>query len=157
MQESEVPRALETHVFAGFWRRAAAYAVDSVLLGLAMAAVVGALLPVEVLQRLVRAEPSAPSADWEWFFWISLLGAWLYFALLESSAWQATPGKRLLGLKVTDLEGQPITFARASARYFGRILSGLPLGAGYLLAAFTARRQALHDLLAGCLVLRRAA
>jgi len=155
MQDQERRLAPPTTVLpAGFWRRAAAYAMDSIILGLAMAVVVSALLPAEVLQRLVRGESSA---DWRWFFWISLFGAWLYFALLESSAWQATLGKRMLGLMVTDLDGQPVTFSRASVRYFGRILSGLPLGAGYLLAAFTPRRQALHDLLAGCLVLRRAA
>ena len=62
---------------------------------------------------------------------------------------------RLLGLKVTDLAGNRITFARASGRFFGKILSGMILGIGFLMAGFTARKQALHDILAGCLVLRQ--
>jgi len=67
----------------------------------------------------------------------------------------ATPGKLALGLRVTDLDGRPTGFWRASARYVARILSNLTLGAGYLMVAFTARKQALHDLVAGTLVQRR--
>jgi uncharacterized RDD family membrane protein YckC len=74
---------------------------------------------------------------------------------MESSTWQATLGKKILGLKVTDLAGNRISFARASGRFFGKILSGMILGIGFLMAGFTARKQALHDILAGCLVLRQ--
>jgi uncharacterized RDD family membrane protein YckC len=81
--------------------------------------------------------------------------SWIYYALLESSVWQATIGKKLLGLKVTDLAGNRISFARASGRFFGKILSGMILGIGFLMAGFTQRKQALHDILAGCLVLRQ--
>ena len=80
---------------------------------------------------------------------------WIYYAALESSSWHATLGKKILGLKVTDLTGNRITFARASGRFFGKILSGMILGIGFLMAGFTARKQALHDILAGCLVLRQ--
>jgi uncharacterized RDD family membrane protein YckC len=80
---------------------------------------------------------------------------WIYYAALESSAWQATLGKKVLGLRVTDLAGNRISFARASGRFFGMILSGMILGIGFLMAGFTARKQALHDILAGCLVLRQ--
>jgi uncharacterized RDD family membrane protein YckC len=81
--------------------------------------------------------------------------SWIYYASMESSTWQATLGKKILGLKVTDLAGNRITFARASGRFFGKILSGMILGIGFLMAGFTARKQALHDILAGCLVLRQ--
>jgi uncharacterized RDD family membrane protein YckC len=81
--------------------------------------------------------------------------SWIYYASLESSAWQATLGKKILGLKVTDLAGNRISFARASGRFFGKILSGMILGIGFLMAGFTERKQALHDILAGCLVLRQ--
>jgi uncharacterized RDD family membrane protein YckC len=81
--------------------------------------------------------------------------SWIYYALLESSVWQATIGKKLLGLRVTDLAGNRISFARASGRFFGKILSGMILGIGFLMAGFTQRKQALHDILAGCLVLRQ--
>jgi uncharacterized RDD family membrane protein YckC len=81
--------------------------------------------------------------------------SWIYYASMESSSWQATLGKKILGLRVTDLAGNRITFARASGRFFGKILSGMILGIGFLMAGFTARKQALHDILAGCLVLRQ--
>ena len=79
---------------------------------------------------------------------------WLYFAAFESSPWQATPGKKVFGLRVTDLEGKRVSFIRASGRYFGKIVSWLLLGLGFVLAGFTEKKQALHDMLAGCLVLR---
>jgi len=80
---------------------------------------------------------------------------WVYFAALESSRLQATLGKRLVEIVVTDACGQRITFARATARHFAKYLSALPAFAGFFMAAFTARKQALHDLIAGCLVIRR--
>ncbi|MDX6593454.1 MAG: hypothetical protein QOJ13_2650 [Gaiellales bacterium] len=67
----------------------------------------------------------------------------------------ATLGRRALGIKVTDVEGNRITFARATGRYFAKILSALTLLIGYIMAAFTARKQALHDLIAGTLVVNR--
>jgi uncharacterized RDD family membrane protein YckC len=86
---------------------------------------------------------------------LALMLSWIYYASLESSAWQATLGKKILGLKVADLAGNRISFARASGRFFGKILSGMILGIGFLMAGFTERKQALHDILAGCLVLRQ--
>ena len=83
-----------------------------------------------------------------------LLVPWLYFAVLESSALQGPIGKALLGLRVTDVEGNSISFARASARYLTRIGTLLTGGAGLIPIAFTKRRQSLHDLLAGTLVQR---
>lgn len=80
---------------------------------------------------------------------------WLYFAVCESSRWQATLGKLALGLQVTDEYGRRIGFARASGRYFGKFVSAFILGIGFLLAAWTARKQALHDSMAGCCVVRK--
>jgi uncharacterized RDD family membrane protein YckC len=79
---------------------------------------------------------------------------WLYFAKLESSARQATIGKRALGIAVTDLAGRRISFGRATGRYFAKFLSSVA-AIGFLMAGFTARKQALHDMIAGCLVVRR--
>jgi uncharacterized RDD family membrane protein YckC len=81
-----------------------------------------------------------------------LVIGWLYFALQESSAAQATLGKRAMALKVTDDYGRRIGFGRASGRFFGKIISGVILFIGYALAGWTARKQALHDMLAGTLV-----
>jgi uncharacterized RDD family membrane protein YckC len=80
---------------------------------------------------------------------------WLYCAAFESSGWQATPGKKLLGLYVTDLKGNRISFLRASGRFLGKALEQLTLFIGFLMAGFTAKKQALHDMLCGCLVLRK--
>jgi uncharacterized RDD family membrane protein YckC len=86
----------------------------------------------------------------------SLVLTWLYHALMESSEWQATLGKKALGLVVTDMAGQRVSFGRSTGRHFGKIITNMvPLLIGYIMAGFTAKKQALHDMLAGCLVLRR--
>jgi uncharacterized RDD family membrane protein YckC len=88
--------------------------------------------------------------------WLVLgVGQFAYFAVMESSASQATLGKLALGLAVTDLEGRRLGLAQATGRTLAKFLSSLPLSLGYLLAAFTRRKQALHDLVAGTLVVRR--
>jgi len=82
------------------------------------------------------------------------LVAWLYFALLESSSHQATVGKLACGLRVTDERGKRIGFGRATGRHFGMLLCWLTLGVGFLMVAWTRRKQGLHDLLARTLVVR---
>ena len=84
---------------------------------------------------------------------ISMIIAWLYYALLESSSKQATVGKMALALVVTDLQGRRITFGRATGRHFSKILSAIILMIGFIMAGVTARKQALHDMIAGTLVL----
>jgi uncharacterized RDD family membrane protein YckC len=81
--------------------------------------------------------------------------SWLYAATMESSPWQATLGKKALGLMVTDIQGQRISFGRATGRHFGKILSGVILGIGFLAIAFTSKKQGWHDDLADTLVLRK--
>lgn len=83
---------------------------------------------------------------------IYLAGSWLYHTLMESSRHQATLGKMALGIQVTDMNGNRISFSRANGRFFGKWLSGAIMNAGYLMAAFTEKKQALHDILASCLV-----
>lgn len=85
-------------------------------------------------------------------FVIGIFGAWLYEALMESSSRQATLGKMVFGMKVTDLYGKRISFGRATGRHFGKWVSALILFIGYIMAGFTERKQALHDMLAGTLV-----
>ena len=133
--------------YAGFWIRAAASLIDNVILFvvLAMIGFSAALLfnwPMDV---------------WEGAFnLIGLVGNWLYYACLESSAAQATLGKRAFHLTVTDEAGQRISFGRASGRFFASLLSGILLSIGYIMVAFTQRKQGLHDMMSGCLVLRSA-
>jgi uncharacterized RDD family membrane protein YckC len=86
---------------------------------------------------------------------IFVLG-WLYYASMESSAYQGTLGKMALGLIVTDMQGRRISFGRASGRFFAKLLTGLiPFFVGYIMAGFTEKKQALHDIIASCLVLRK--
>jgi uncharacterized RDD family membrane protein YckC len=80
---------------------------------------------------------------------------WLYSALLESSSRQATVGKMALGLIVTDMEGQRISFGRATARAFAKYISCFALFIGFIMVAFTEKKQGLHDLIAGTLVRRK--
>jgi uncharacterized RDD family membrane protein YckC len=86
---------------------------------------------------------------------ITILAMWLYNALMESSAKQATLGKMALGIVVVDLGGKRISFARATGRFFSKFLISSILLIGYILAAFTEKKQALHDLIAGTLVVNR--
>jgi uncharacterized RDD family membrane protein YckC len=151
------PAVRRSVVYAGFWLRAVAYLIDVVLL--TMVGGMAILMPL-------LAKGAIP-ADKPWFLVteqtrqviaIQLLFnmvSWLYFASFESSVWQATPGKRILGLIVVDLAGRRISFARASGRFFGKFISQLLLFFGFVMAGFTPRKQALHDLLASCLVIRR--
>lgn len=83
--------------------------------------------------------------------------AWLYYAYLESSSRQATFGKMLLSVRVTDLEGGRISFGRATGRHFAKYVSAFTLLIGYIMAGFTEKKQALHDMLAGTLVVRGSA
>lgn len=78
---------------------------------------------------------------------------WLYYGIMESSPMQGTLGKMICKIRVTDLNGERISLVKATGRFFGKYLSGFLLGVGYIMAAFTERRQALHDKMAGTLVL----
>lgn len=142
-------------VHAGFWRRAVAWLIDGLILSpvfvvLYLSVVGSSAVPLAMQPGGMVPFRVFPSL---WFLWV--LVPWLYYALCESSAWQATPGKLALGLRVTDEHGRRIGFARATGRFFGKFLSGLILDIGYMLAGWTERKQALHDLMAGCCVVRK--
>jgi uncharacterized RDD family membrane protein YckC len=85
---------------------------------------------------------------------IAIVLNWLYYALMESSKHQGTIGKLALRIKVTDYSGNRVSFARASGRYFGKILSAMIMMIGYIMAGFTIKKQALHDILANCYVIK---
>jgi uncharacterized RDD family membrane protein YckC len=86
---------------------------------------------------------------------LNTLISWLYFSLMESSEKQATLGKLAMGIKVTDLNGERISFGRATGRFFAKIISGFILLIGYFMAGWTEKKQALHDMIASCLVVRK--
>lgn len=88
-------------------------------------------------------------------FGIGVLIGWLYYAVLESSPYQATFGKQTVGIRVTDLHGERLSFSRATGRHFAKWLSFFSFFIGFIMAAFTKKRQALHDLLAGTVVVKQ--
>ena len=118
--------------YAGFWARFVAILLDAIIVAFGSAILFGA------------AHVSGGLA--------SLFLPWIYEAAMLSSKKQATVGKIVLGILVTDVDHRPITFARASGRHFAKYLSGLILGIGFLMAAFTEKKQALHDMIAGTIV-----
>jgi len=127
--------------YAGFWARVAALIVDNAIVTLfGLALVVGASFAGDAAVLVAMV--------------VCFLVALLYWPLLECSARQATFGKQLLGIQVTDMEGGRLSFVRSLLRNLAKIASSIPLGIGFLLAGFTARKQALHDMIVSCLVVR---
>ncbi len=150
-------------IHAGFWRRVAALAADSILLGGAFVLVTATTIgssqrswtDLDFSDPDLMLESMGSMGSMLSLQLLFIVVGWLYGALFESSAMQATPGKRLMGLKVTDDYGNRIGFGRASGRHFGKIISGLIFYIGFMLAGWTARKQALHDMMAGCCVVFR--
>lgn len=138
-------------VHAGFWRRCAAYVVDSFILSIGMLVVLG-LLGLATAALIAGDHGGLAGLIIFIGYVLVIVAVWLYYAKLESGPAQATIGKRVMGIKVTDDKGQRIGFGRATGRFFGKIISGMILNIGYLMAGFTGRKQALHDMMAGCCV-----
>lgn len=124
-------------LYASLWDRLKAFWLDAMVLA----------IPVLLLNLLGLRSKSTP------FQIAAALIVLLYFACMESSRWQGTCGKILVGLRVTDCGARRVSFPRALARNLGRILSGI-FGIGYFVMLFTQRKQTLHDMLASCMVLR---
>lgn len=153
--------------YGGFWLRFVASLIDGVIMGIAGGVLLVPLffltgLETHIDDLAARHGQLDPAILMGFigmilvFAAISMLIQWLYHAYLESGEKQATWGKQALGLYVTDLMGKPVTFGRASGRFFAKLVTGMiPLGIGYIMAGFTERKQALHDMIASCLVLRR--
>lgn len=151
--------------YAGFWWRFLAYIIDDLIIGavswifaLPILAVFGismysfteAGMDPDAAELLALPIIFASASIGLLFMAIQ----WLYFALMESSKHQGTLGKIVLKIKVTDIEGNRVSFGRATGRYFGKILSGMILSIGYIMAGFTEKKQALHDILASCYVIK---
>ncbi len=137
--------------YAGFWIRVLAYIIDTIILALA-GSVLGAIYVFSVLG--LDNDPSYLSGGADLLNLFSIIISVAYFAGMESSTWQATLGKKALGLVVTDVSGNRISLMRGVGRYFAKILSAIILLIGFIMVAFTARKQGLHDIIAGTLVLK---
>jgi len=139
-------------VYAGFWERFAAAIIDGFLLSVATYALVFLFMAITSSAASSEGSQAALSVGYLLF---SIILTWLYFAILESSEKSATFGKRWLGMRVLREDSyERINFGRATARYFGKILSTILLYIGYLIQPFTKKRQALHDMMAGAVVVR---
>jgi uncharacterized RDD family membrane protein YckC len=123
--------------FAGIGKRFVASLVDSIIILAALGLIAVVALDLSLTSYII-------------LFLLMFFGQWVYFAWMESTS-GATLGKKVMQVRVVDLEGNPVSFARASGRYFGKYLSAI-LMIGYIMAFFTEKKQALHDLLAGTLV-----
>ena len=144
-------------VYAGFWKRVAAYFIDSLIVGIVggvVAMVIGMVLGIGMAG--IGGGSDAMGAG---FIAIQLLTnlvsiglAAAYYAGFHASSGKATLGKMAVGIKVVRSNGERITIARGIGRYFAAMLSGLILCIGYLMAAFTERKQSLHDMICDTLV-----
>ncbi|MBA4312079.1 MAG: RDD family protein [Chlorobiaceae bacterium] len=162
--ETQVPQAATQQPpifhYAGFWKRFLAYIIDQMIMG-----VLGFIVVVPFLAMMGIGlwnedfDPSVGFIVWLIGAYLTMIstiviGEWLYYALMESMK-GATLGKIALGITVTDMQGNRLSFGRATGRYFGKIISGLTLSIGYIMAGFTQQKQALHDMIAGCLVINK--
>jgi uncharacterized RDD family membrane protein YckC len=144
--------------FAGFWLRFVAYTIDSFVVGIPIWIIFALLMAAAagISSSGYRSGPSPAFILLVLFLVLaSIIGPWLYWALFESSAKQATLGKMAAGIEVTDLEGKKISFGKASGRYWGKIISSLILNIGFMMTGWTQKKQALHDIMAGTLVVRK--
>ena len=147
--------------YATFWVRLATFVVDNFILGIIISIL--RFILINMLSLDLRWENFLSddeeiiltpffSMSFLIFIGLQLIAFWLYYAFTESRL-GASPGKLIFQLRVTSSDGRNINFKKASGHAFARILAFLPFLTGYLMAAFTDKTQALHDLLAGCIVI----
>jgi uncharacterized RDD family membrane protein YckC len=154
--------------YAGFWLRFVAVIIDGLLLGsiqfIAIMPVLG-LMGIGMatdIQNLETADETtmAPMIGQMMAMAgvtqiVFLTIQTLYYAFMESSKYQASVGKIVLGLKVIDMNGERLDFTKALVRNLCKIISSMILFIGYLMAAFTEKKQALHDMIASTLVVKK--
>lgn len=132
---SQPAAAVAAFPYAGFWKRFAAYLIDYIIITAVSAILVTVTFGVAGV--------------------VLIFLGWLYYAFMESSKLQGTVGKMALGIKVTNMNGGRISFANATGRYFAKIISVIIILIGYIMIAFTAKKQGLHDILASTLVINK--
>lgn len=152
--------------YAGFWLRFVAALIDGILISIPLAPFLIGIFASAIPSLTRSSDPFELMMTLlprlALFLVLYAVGSWLYWSLLESSSWRATLGKKALGLYVTDIAGSRVSFGRSSGRFFaGRFLWMVPsIGGLYCLvdcicAGVTEKKQAVHDMIASCLVLRK--
>jgi len=151
----KVPNSDDRFNYAGFWLRVLAGVIDVIITFLIV------LIPAVALGYVVGTSMGGTASMNEIEATAAALGnllgivlRWIYFAAMESSKYQATLGKKIIGLRVVGLDGSRISFGRASGRHFGKFVSLIILSIGYFMVGWTKQKQGLHDKMAGCLVVR---
>ena len=127
-------RVLSAIVYAGFWIRFVAWLIDAIIL----------TIP-NIIIGLVVESPGSILLQFAIGI-VYTIGFW--------TAEGATPGKMAMGLRITTVQGEPVDFGKAVLRYIGYFVSGITLGIGYLMIAFTREKRGLHDLIAGTVVIK---
>ncbi len=154
--------------YASFGSRLGAWIIDIIIIGVLQAIVI---TPIMAMLGLGIASQVDGSGEFTEEQALGMVGAMmaavssaiivtyaisiLYYAIMESSKAQASLGKMAVGIKVTDMDGQRISFGKGLLRSIGKIISGMILLIGYLMAAFTDKKQALHDMIASTLVVKK--
>jgi uncharacterized RDD family membrane protein YckC len=148
--------------YAGFWLRVVAFVIDSIVLSVLYLLVIIPLY--DSLSPPAALEPDAPDQIPTFFqdvlspdvsMLVLVVVAILYYAIMEASRHQGSLGKLALELKVTDADGRRLSLSKSILRNASKLLSTALLLLGYVAAAFTRRKQALHDVIAGAMVLKR--
>ncbi len=160
---------MSSNNYAGFWLRFVAYVVDYIIIYILQSFLIIPILAMmgitffategfdlsdmddEEIVGMVFAFASAMAS----VAFLSYIVQVLYFTIMEASKYQATLGKMALGIKVTDMNGKPLDFVKALLRNISKIISGFLLMIGYIMAGLTEKKQALHDMIAGCLVVKK--
>ena len=145
MEMKEVPNeeniAIKAVNYGGFWKRVISYIIDFFVL----------IVPIALMQHFLGGSTTEnPITIADYIINISVWG--VYYVYCETSPWQATVGKKIVGLKVTDLSGNKVTTGQAITRYLMMIPACLLLFIGILMVAFTEKKQGLHDKVARALV-----
>ena len=154
--------------YAGFWLRFAAYIIDYIIIYVVQSFVFIPILGVLGISFASKMDSMDNMSDAESMGMamgfaavmaatalLTTIIAILYWSIMESSKYQATVGKMALGLKVSDVDGQNLDFVKSLIRNVCKIISGMILGIGYIMAGFTERKQGLHDIIAGTLVVKK--
>jgi uncharacterized RDD family membrane protein YckC len=141
--------------YADFWIRFVAAFIDGIILNI-LGGIAGFIVGFMVAVITgAKGDTGIVMIAQALSIFVGIIITWLYRALLESSPRQATLGKQAMGIVVTDLNGDRISFGKATARSFSKYLSAIILLIGYIMAAFTEQKQALHDIIAGTLVVKK--
>lgn len=145
--------------YAGFWIRTFAGIIDYVFFSVFTLIIVPFLNPLIIYPIIFLLPKTITDSELQNLgqgigFIVVLLIMWLWFAIPESSKWQATIGKKILGLKVTDEYGERIELSKATKRFWSKIMSALILCIGFIMVGFTKKNQGLHDKIAGTLVIK---